>query len=66
MIELSNIRITNGKDRDPFHVQVKHLLVRDGEVAVISGQSGSGKARFSRRPDSSPGLILRRRERAAP
>ena len=43
MIELSNIRITNGKDRDPFHVQVKHLLVRDGEVAVISGPSGSGK-----------------------
>lgn len=44
MIELSNIRITNGKDRDPFHVQVKHLLVRDGEVAVISGPSGSGKS----------------------
>lgn len=65
MIELSNIRITNGKDRDPFHVQVKHLLVRDGEVAVISGPSGSGKS-TPRRPDSSPGLILRRRERAAP
>lgn len=66
MIELSNIRITNGKDRDPFHVQVKHLLVRDGEVAVISGPSGSGKSTLLQ----AAGLITRpdppEEERAAP
>ena len=44
MLELSNVRITNGKDKDAFHVLVRHLSVNDGGVAVISGPSGSGKS----------------------
>lgn len=44
MFELSNIRITNGKGSEAFHVLVRHISVRDGEVAVISGPSGSGKS----------------------
>ena len=30
MLELSNVRITNGKDKDAFHVLVSHLSVNDG------------------------------------
>lgn len=57
MLELSNVRITNGKDKDAFHVLVRHLSVNDGGVAVISGPSGSGKsiAPPGRGPHNAPG-----------